>query len=131
VFVVNGAAVSWQSRLQPTVATSTTEAEYMAAASMAREAVWLRKALMDLAALPLGPTRLKGDNQGAIILVKNAIVSARSKHIDVQHHFVRERVAMGELVVDYIPTAAMVADCLTKALAGPKFVMCRDSMGLR
>ncbi len=66
-----GAAISWQSRLQPTVAHSTTEAEYMASAAAAREALWLRKLLADLGVLGRGPTVLMGDNQGAILLARN------------------------------------------------------------
>jgi hypothetical protein len=59
---------------------------------------------------------LHSDNQAAIALLKNPIASNRSKHIDVLHHFARERVCRGEVALSYCNTAAMLADCLTKLL---------------
>ena len=115
VFVLNGAAVSWASKVQPTVAVSTTEAEYIAAATAAREAVWLRQLLLD-ATGEGGPVNLMSDNQSAIHLMHNPGGTARSMHIDVAHHFVRDRVARGDLVVRYISTTEMAADAMTKAL---------------
>ena len=129
VFLMYGGAVSWSSRLQPTVAASTVEAEYMSAASAAKEALWLRKLCGDLG-MSGGAVQMYGDNQGALRLLKHPIASQRSKHIDIMHHFVRERVARGEVRFDYIPTAQMVADILTKALETKKFRMCREMLGM-
>ena len=129
VFTLNGGAVSWSSRLQPTVAVSTAEAEYMSAASAVKEALWLRK-LAALFGIGVGPVHLYCDNQAALKLVKHPIASMRSKHIDVQHHFVRERAARGEVVFEYISTDDMVADCMTKALPVSKFHKCLVGMGV-
>jgi hypothetical protein len=116
VFTLNGGAVTWQSKLQPTVATSTTEAGYMAAGQAVREALWLRKLMQDLCIFDRNPVKILGDNQAALKLIKNPMSTQRSKHIDVTHHFVRERVARREAVFEYCQTAHMVADCLTKAV---------------
>jgi phosphopantetheinyl transferase (holo-ACP synthase) len=129
VFIINGGAVSWSSRHQQTVAASTTEAEYMAAAHAAKEALWLRKLMADLR-IGTGMIVIKADNQSAIKLLKNPITSLRSKHIDVIYHFARERVARGEIEYQYISTTHMIADALTKAVAPTKLILCRDNMGV-
>jgi hypothetical protein len=113
VWLMHGGAVSWRSVLQPTVALSAAEAKYMAAAA-AREALWMRKVLRDLGAE--GVPRIQSDSQSAMALVRNPVVSQRSKHIDVLHHFVRERSDLGEVVLEYCSTEGMVADSLTKVV---------------
>lgn len=130
VFVLNGGAISWASKLQPTVAVSTAEAEYMAAAAAVKEALWLRKLLADLQ-MPVGTVQMHCDNQAALSLLKHPIASARSKHIDVLHHFARERVARGEVKFEYCQSSDMLADCLTKALPDVSFMFCRDTIGVR
>jgi hypothetical protein len=132
VFTLNGGAVSWKSTRQPTVALSTTEAEYMAAAHAAKEALWFRKLLCSDLGLadPSLPVTIFTDNQSALKLVKHPVASARSKHIDVLHHFARERMASSEIAFEYIPTNSMVADCLTKALAPIKLSACVKGMGM-
>ena len=129
VFIMHGGAVSWRSRLQPTVAVSTMEAEYMAAAQAVREGLWLRKLQQDLGE-PAGAIRIRCDNQGTLKLLKNPVSSQRAKHIDVTHHFVRERVERGEAEFAYCPSTMMLADCLTKALPAQQFVACCSGVGL-
>jgi hypothetical protein len=129
-FTLGGAAIAWSSKLQQTVATSTCEAEYMAAGAATREALWLRSLLHDLG-VPVATVPVGCDNQGAIALVRNPITSPRSKHIDVTHHFVRERVVRQEVSFHYVDTRANVADVLTKALPRDQFVACRTGLGLR
>lgn len=129
-FLLGGGAVSWSSRLQPTVALSTAEAEYMAASSAVKEALWLRKLMGDLGLGSTEPVLIQSDSQAAIKLLTNPIVSARSKHIDVQHHFTRERVVRREVRFEYCPTDRMIADCLTKAVSEHKFLSCIAGMGL-
>jgi hypothetical protein len=130
VFILNGAAISWSSRLQPTVAVSTAEAEYMAAAFAVKEALWLRKLLADLG-MGTNPVKIYGDNQSALKLIKHPIASLRSKHIDVIYHFARERAARGEVKFQYIPTDDMVADIMTKPLPESKHEKFRDAMGVK
>jgi len=128
--MLNEGAVSWKSRLQSTIAASSVEAEYMSAASATREAMWLRTLMADFD-LSIGAVRIWDDSQGAIGLIKNPIMSDRSKHIDVMHHFVREKEQYGHVSFKYCPTESMVADMLTKPLPVAQFVKFRLSMGVR
>ena len=129
VFILNGGAISWSSRHQKTVATSTMEAEYMAQAAAAKEGLWVRKLQRNLGIKDC-TIKIFADNQAAIKLANNPTSSARSKHIDVMHHFVRERVASGEIEFEYVATASQVADALTKAVPENQFLFCRDGMGV-
>lgn len=129
VFILSGGAISWSSRLQPTVAVSTTEAEYMAAAYAIKEALWLRTLLKELS-LEINTISIYADNQSAIKLLKNPVVSMRSKHIDIIYHFARERVARKDIAFKYIPTDKMVADALTKSVPTAKFKLCCQAMGI-
>jgi hypothetical protein len=129
VFLMFGGAVSWSSRLQPTVAASTVEAEYMSAGQAVKEALWFRKLARDLG-LDVVTVRIYCDNQGAIRLLKHPIASQRSKHIDVIHHFARERVARKEVEFAYVKTEDMKADILTKPLTPGRFKKCRVEIGV-
>jgi Reverse transcriptase (RNA-dependent DNA polymerase) len=118
IFILNGGPISWTSKRQPTVALSTTEAEYMAMCQAIREASWLRQLLTELG-VDQGNEAIKvhADNQSAIALGKNPEFHKRSKHIDVQYHYVQEQVQSGRIITPYLPTARMIADGLTKALS--------------
>ena len=129
VFIMNGGAVSWSSKRQPTVAASTTEAEYMAAAAAVKEGLWMRK-LLDTLKIKMDVINIRCDNQSAIKLLKNPIFSARSKHIDVIHHFARERVLRKEVAFQYVPTKTMVADIFTKPMASEQHKELCKQMGV-
>ena len=94
------------------MAASTSEAEYMAAAQAVKEALWLRTLLCNFG-IKVGAMKVYCDSQGAIKLLKHPSASIRSKHIDIIHHFARERVYRN---FEFISTEKMVADCLPKAL---------------
>jgi hypothetical protein len=118
VFIMGGGAISWSSKQQPTIALSTTEAEYMASTQATKEAIWMTKLMKELGYMKEKKAMvIRCDNQGAISLTKNPTQHAQTKHIDVQHHFVRERVENGEVTFEYCSTEDMVADALTKALS--------------
>jgi hypothetical protein len=116
IFLLAKGAITWSSKMQRSVSTSTTEAEYHALAYAGKEAVWIRSFLQQLGQEPSGPTTIYGDNQGAIVLVKNPEFHARTKHIDVSAHYIRELAEDEEVTVQYMPTDQMLADCLTKPL---------------
>ena len=116
VFMVAGGTVSWSSKLQPTVALSSAEAEYMAACSAVQEAVHIRRLLGDLEFQQEQPTVIYEDNQGCIALSANPVLHQRTKHIDIRYHFTREKVESGEVVLQYVATEHQLADLLTKAL---------------
>lgn len=129
LFLRNGAALCWVSKIQATVAASTTEAEYVAGAVAAREAVWQHRLDCELGgegcAVPLGC-----DNSGSIAMMSNPVSSARTKHIDVCDHVISYMAEDGRIVVFHVPTREMPADVLTKPLATEAFVRCRGAMGL-
>jgi len=102
----------------------------MAAAAAVKEGLWVRKLLSDLG-INTKTIHILADNQSAIKILRNPISSLRSKHIDVIHHFARERVMRNEVVFTYTPTNMMIADALTKSLAGDKFIFCREGMGVK
>ncbi|KAJ9506512.1 hypothetical protein QJQ45_005032 [Haematococcus lacustris] len=129
LFTLNGGAISWSSRLQPTVAMSTAEAEYMAASSATKEALWLRKLMRDLQ-LEARCVQMSCDNQAALQLLHNPMATARAKHIDVHHHFVRERINRGEVAFSYCHTDSMLADIFTKPLAAVKFNAGKQGCGV-
>lgn len=116
VFMLCGAAVSWKSQLQATVALSTAEAEYMALCAAVCEALFLRELLRELCCAQSEATVIFEDNQSCIALTRNPMTHGRSKHIAIKYHFTREKVLSGEVAIEYCPTAQMVADALTKAL---------------
>jgi hypothetical protein len=130
VFFFGVGSISWNSKRQPTVALSTTEAEYMATTQAAKEAIWLRQLLADIGCMHEMTTTIMSDNQGSIALAKNPKHHSRTKHIDVQHHFIREKVDMEVIELKYCPTQFMVADVLTKALAKDRHEMLREGMGI-
>lgn len=129
-FLIGDGEVSWSSKRQPTVALSTTEAEYMPASHCTREAIWLQQLLGDVGYNLEEGTLIMNDNQGAIALAKNPVHHSRTKHIDVQHHFIRERLERGDICLEYCPTEDMVADILTKALARDRHERLIAIMGL-
>jgi hypothetical protein len=116
VFKLAGGAISWQSKKQKTVALSTVEAEYMATTQATKEAIWWRSYLAGLGHDMTRPTVLLSDSQGSIALAKNPDHHARTKHIDVQHHFIRQHVAQRTIDLQFIGTTDMAADILTKSL---------------
>ena len=129
VFMLNGGVISWSSRRQQTVAASTAEAEYMAAAAATKEALWLRKLLGNLRFI-VNTVIIRADNQGALHLLKNPITSMKSKHVAVVYHIARERVARKEVAFQYVRTEHNVADVLTKALPKGKHAFCSAGMGI-
>ncbi|KAJ3564398.1 hypothetical protein NP233_g8320 [Leucocoprinus birnbaumii] len=116
IFFARGGPVSWSTKRQETVATSTTEVEYMAVSRTVQQAMWM-SSFFDQASLPQQrPVTIFIDNNGAIDMTKTYWGHKRTKHIDVRHHFVKEKVEMGEFAPVYIPSEDNVADLLTKPL---------------
>ena len=131
LFNIGSGAISWSSKRQPTVSLSTCEAEYVAQTQATKEAIWLRSLLSQLLdENEPSAIIIFGDNQGAIALAQNPQLHARTKHIAIQHHFVREQQGAGTVDLQYIPTEGQVADGLTKALPKDRFIAFRDAVGL-
>lgn len=119
-FFLGNSLISWSSQKQPLVALSSTEAEYVALGTAARETVWLRRFLEELGFPQQTPTPIYVDNQSAIKLAKNPEFHKRTKHIQVRYHYTRELVEEGIIELRYIPTADQRADILTKPLLKTK-----------
>jgi hypothetical protein len=119
------------SKKQATTATSSTEAEYMAAASATKEAVWMRNVLSSLNHRQVDPTPIFIDNRGARILTEDPSFHQRAKHIEVQHHYSRECSERGIVVFVDVPTKDNIADMFTKALPAPSFEGFRELLGLK
>ena len=98
-FFLNEAVVSWCSKKQKTVSTSTTKVEYIAIGHAARESVWIKRFINEMALQTTGLI-LNGDNEASISLTTNPKSQNRTKHIDVQHHYIRELVNDKELTIE-------------------------------
>lgn len=153
VFTLAGGPVSWMSKKQKSVATSTMEAEYMGMCACAKQSQWLAQILRDMGMHHLvgqnpfkpvvkekmgfmigspttGCVNLKGDNQAALALIKDAHTHERSKHIDIAFHYVRMLWQKRRISVEFVGTSDMVADGLTKPKSGPAFQRFVNQLGL-
>ena len=150
VFNVGSETISWSFKRQSIVILSICEVEYMSQTQAIKEAIWLSrllkqinpstltvtKAFIALDSSPSQPvyslaaTIIYCDNQRVVALAKNPTQHSRIKHIGIQQHFVREKVIMGEIELQYVPTAEQVVDGLTKPLFKDKFEFFRRALGL-
>ncbi|CAI5951656.1 unnamed protein product [Closterium sp. NIES-65] len=131
VFTMGGAAVSWRTKRQTVIATSTTEAEYIAMFEGAREAAHLRRLCADLGFPQREPTVLYVDNQSAIALGKGEQMSQRTKHMEVRYHWTRKAVRDGVVWLEYCPTTKQAADYLTKPVTSKQHLTCSVLSGLQ
>jgi hypothetical protein len=127
---LGGYLISWSARKQPTVSRSSTEAEYKSLANATAEMIWVQKLLTELGVQHPSMARLWCDNLGATYLSANPIFHARTKHIEIDFHFVRERVAQKLLDIWFINSGDQVADGFTKALPRVKLREFRDNLNL-
>ena len=130
VFSLGNGAISGSNKKQPTVALSSIEAEYKGATVAACEAVWLKRILKDLGIPIKDPTSLYYDNMSSIYLARNPMFHARTKHIEVHYHFIRERVLAGDVDLQHINTNLQTADIFTKALGADKLWQFMTDLGL-
>ncbi|XP_019179610.1 PREDICTED: uncharacterized protein LOC109174833 [Ipomoea nil] len=122
--------ISWLSRKQRTVARSSTEAEYKALADVVAEVTWVVSLLRELGLHSGQPSTLWCDNLGATYLCTNPVFHARTKHVEIDYHFVRDKVASGEFIVNFVSTKDQLADILTKPLPGPRFTALRGKLNV-
>ncbi|XP_050231789.2 uncharacterized mitochondrial protein AtMg00810-like [Mercurialis annua] len=123
--------ISWCAKKQQTVSRSSTEAEYRAMAHTAAEVTWLTFILKDLGVSLSQTPVLYCDNLSALHMTINPVFHARSKHIELDYHFVREKVALGLLVTKHVPTTYQIADALTKPLPKTALNYCSFKLRLR
>ncbi|XP_060969596.1 secreted RxLR effector protein 161-like [Cannabis sativa] len=128
-FQLNECCISWKVQLQPVVALSTTEAEFMATTEAFKEAVWLKGILSEIQ-MKLRKVTVFSDSQSAIHLCKNPVYHERSKYIDVRLFWIRDKVEEGEVELKKIPSEENPADAGTKVLSVSKFKHCLDLLNI-
>jgi histone deacetylase 1/2 len=122
--------ISWSARKQATMLRSSTEAEYKSLANATAEIAWVEALLKELGIKLRCPPRLWCDNLGATYLSANPVFHAREKHIEIDFHFVREKVARRQLDIRFVSTKDQVADGFTKALGTRLFEQFRINLNL-
>ena len=127
VFTLAGGPICWRSMVQSLVALSTTESEYMALAEAGKEALWLKGFVNEL-----GIDQRGGfcDSKSSIYLAKHQVYHARTKHISVRYHKVRELIATGDVILEKVHTSENAADMLTKTVTADKFKHCLDLINI-
>lgn len=129
-FILAGASVSWESRKQRTVALSTAEAEYMSITEASKEAIHMKNLANDID-FKQEKILILNDNQAALHLIKNPVISSKSKHIAIKEHFIRDVIQRGEVEVQYRHSEKMFADVLTKAVHKSRHEYLTKSLGLQ
>ncbi|KAI3750451.1 hypothetical protein L2E82_21088 [Cichorium intybus] len=123
--------ISWSSKRQGTISRSSAEAEYRGVANAVAETSWLRNLLRELYYPPLSATLVYCDNVSAVYLSTNPIQHQRTKHIEIDIHFVRDKVAVGQIRVLHVPSSSQYADIFTKGLPSSLFLDFRSSLNVR
>jgi hypothetical protein len=121
--------VSWQSKKQHTVSTSTAEAEYIAAGSCVAQILWMKNQLKDYG-LEVSRIPVMCDNTSAIAMTSNPVDHSRTKHIDIRYHFIREHVESGTVELLFVPTEQQIADIFTKPLDESTFFRLVGELGM-
>jgi len=130
VATIAGGSVTYSSKKKGSVALSSMESEYMALLHALRELMWLHRFRKEISYNVNDQNTIYCDNQSAIALAHNPEHHARTKHIDIQYHFVRNCVEDGTIWLEYRPTEDMVADGLTKALGPERHRKLAEMMGM-
>lgn len=122
--------ISWRTKKQSMVSRSTAEAEYRAMATTCSELLWLRSLLGAFPIRLQGPMRMYCDNQAALHIASNPVFHERTKHIEIDCHFIRDHIKRRALVATYMPSKRQLADVFTKALSGKTFSSIISKLGV-
>ncbi|GJR58708.1 secreted RxLR effector protein 161-like protein [Tanacetum coccineum] len=131
LLLFGGAPISWKTKKQSVVSKSSAEAEYLAMSNAVSEILWMRWLLGELDMAPIGPTALFCDNQAARHIANNPVFHERTKHVEMDCYFVRERVDSMEICPMPIATKDQIADVLTKALGANSLRFLLYKLGAR
>jgi hypothetical protein len=122
--------ISWSAKKQPIVSKSSTEAEYRCLALVTAEVYWLRMLLCELQISLESAPIIWCDNVSALAIASNPIFHARSKHIEVDYHFVREKVTNRDIILQHVPSSLQPADIFTKGYTADRFCFLRDKLSV-
>ena len=123
--------ISWSAKKQCTVARSSTEAEYRSLANTAAELSWVCKILQDISFPILKPPVIFCDNKSVIALAFNPVFHARTKHVEIDYHYIREKVLSGQVSVHYVASLHQFADIFTKSLPSNRFIELTSKLSVR
>ena len=121
--------VSWSSKKQHSVSTSTAEAEYVAAGSCCAQILWMQHQLADYGIIAT-KTPIFCDNTSAIAITNNPVLHSRTKHIDIRYHFIRDHVMKEDIELHFMPTEYQLADLFTKPLDESRFNFLLSKLGM-
>ncbi|KAI3735591.1 hypothetical protein L6452_15098 [Arctium lappa] len=127
--LLGGKLVSWTSKKQNSVSTSTAEAEYVAAGSCCSQILWMRNQLLDYD-LQLSKIPIYCDSTSAIAIANNPVLHSKTKHIEIRYHFIRDHVMNGDIELHFIPTDFQLADIFTKPLDETRFNFLISELGM-
>ena len=122
--------MTWRSKKQPVVARSSAEAEYRGMAFGVCELLWLKNLLRDLGVNSKDTMNLYCDNTSAIEIAHNPVQHDRTKHVEVDRHFIKEKLEAGIIVFPFVKSENQLADILTKAVASQAFGDSLDKLGM-
>jgi len=125
-----GNLVTWRSKKQAVVARSSAEAEFRALAHGICEGIWLKRLLEELKVRIDGPIEMLCDNQSAIAIAKNPVHHDRTKHVEIDRHFISEKIESQAISLRHVPSQHQAADILTKALHRPNFHELSSKLGM-
>jgi hypothetical protein len=123
----HGNVIHWISKRQVTVALSSSDAEYMALSNTIQEILWFKMWMKDIFNQDV-IVPVYCDSQSAMKIAENENITARSKHIDIRYHFIKDHIRSGDVILRWISTEKQDADLLTKRLPTKRFEMLRDKM---
>jgi len=122
--------VTWRSKKQPVVARSSAEAEFRALALGICEGMWLKRLLQELRVKAEGSINMRSDSQSAIAIAKNPVHHDRTKHVEIDRHFISEKIEGKIISLNYVPTRHQIVDILTKALHRTNFQELCSKLGM-
>ena len=129
VQLLGGKLVSWTSKKQNSVSTSTAEAEHVVAGSCCAQVLWMRNQLLDYD-LQLSKIPIYCDNTSAIAIANNPVLHSKTMHIEIRYHFIRDHVMNGDVELHFVPTKYQLTDLFTKPLDETRFNLLISELGM-
>nr|GEW10002.1 putative copia-type protein [Tanacetum cinerariifolium] len=126
--LVGGNLVTWRSKKQKVVALSSAEAEFRGIAKGVKEALWIRKLLSKVGYPPKEVTRIMCDNKAAIQISKNPVQHDRTKHVEIDRHFIKEKLEAGIIKLPFVKSQDQLADILTKSVGAGTLQECLSKL---